>query len=57
MNNLILNLRKALIQYEECVDVDAAKHIMAESIRTLSRCCKEVCEECLVMFNTMFDDE
>lgn len=57
MNNLILNLRKALVHYEECVDVDAAEHIMAESISTLSRCCEEVSEECLVILNTMFDDK
>lgn len=57
MNNLILNLRKALVHYEECVDVDVAEHIIAESIRTLSKCCKEVSEECLVIFNTMFNDE
>ena len=56
MKKLLENLKEAINLYEKCEDVCAAEHIMAESIRTLSRCCKEVSEECYVMFNTMFDD-
>ena len=46
MNELILNLRKALVQYEECVDVDAAEHIMASSLMNLNTACKKVQERC-----------
>lgn len=57
MKKLLENLKEAINLYEKCEDVCAAEHIMAESLLTLSRCCKEVSEECQVMFNTMFDDE
>ena len=55
MEKLLENLKKAIKHYEDCVDVCAAKHIMAESILMLSRCCKEVDKECQIMFETMFD--
>lgn len=57
MNKLLENLKEAIKHYEYCIDVCAAEHITAESLLSLSRCCKEVSEECQVMFNTMFDDE
>lgn len=57
MKKLLDNLKEAIKHYEDCEDVCAAEHIMAKSLLVLSRCCKEVSEECEVMFNTMFDDE
>ena len=57
MEKLLENLKKAIKHYEDCVDVCAEEWIIAESLVTLSRCCKEVSEECQVMFKTMFDDE
>lgn len=56
MEKLLENLKEAIKHYEDCVDVCAAEHIMAEAILMLSRCCKEVNKECQDMFNTMFDD-
>ena len=46
MNSLILILRKALVQYEECIDVDAAEHITAAALMNLSAACKDVRERC-----------
>ena len=46
MEHLILQLRKALIHYEECVDVDAAEHITASALMNLSAICKDVREKC-----------
>ena len=46
MERLIFELRKALVQYEECVDVDAAEHIMASALMNLSAACKDVRERC-----------
>lgn len=57
MEKLLENLKKAIKHYEDCVDVNAAEHIMAESLITLRRCCKEVDERCHVMFNAMFDND
>ena len=53
MNNLILNLRKALIHYEECVDVDAAEHITASALMNLSAACKDVRERCAQMIEAI----
>ena len=55
MKKLLENLKEAIKHYEDCVDVDAAEHIMAESIMQLGRCCREVDKECEVMYKTMFD--
>lgn len=57
MKKLLDNLKDAIKHYEDCVDVCAAEHIMAESLRTLNKCCKEVSEECEVRYNTMLDDD
>ena len=46
MNNLILQLRKALVHYEECVDVCAAEHIMMDALMALSKKCRAVAFEC-----------
>lgn len=53
MNNLILNLRKALVHYEECIDVDAAEHITASALMKLSEACKKIQEECDKMIEIM----
>ena len=55
MKKLLENLKEAIKHYEECEDVCAAEHIMAESIMQLGRCCREVNEECQVMLETVFD--
>ena len=57
MNKLLENLKEAINLYEKCEDVCAAEHIMAESIMTLGRCCREVNTECQNMLNSMFDNE
>lgn len=46
MNNLILQLRKALVHYEECVDVCAAEHIMMDALKALSNKCRVVAYDC-----------
>ena len=53
MNKLILNLRKALVHYEECVDVDAAEHITASALMNLSIACKNVQERCTQMIEVI----
>lgn len=55
MKQLLENLKEALKHYENCEDVCAAEHIMAESIMTLGRCCREVNTECQNMLDSMFD--
>lgn len=55
MEKLLENLKEAIKHYEDCVDVCAAEHIMAESIMQLGRCCREVNDECQNMLNSMFD--
>lgn len=57
MKKLLENLKEAIKHCEDCVDVCAAEHIMAESLISLSRCCKTVDEECQRMINNMFDDK
>ena len=37
MNDLILKLRKALVHYEDCVDVCAAEHIMMDALMALNK--------------------
>lgn len=46
MENLILQLRKALVHYEECVDVCAAEHIMMNALIALNDKCRVVASEC-----------
>lgn len=45
MERLIFELRKALIQYEECVDVGAAEHIVGGSLANLSKCLRHLQHE------------
>lgn len=42
MEHLILQLRKALVSYEECVDVCAAEHITANALLNLTNKCNDV---------------
>ena len=46
MKNIILQLRKALVHYEECVDVYAAEHIMMDALIALNNKCRDVAFEC-----------
>lgn len=57
MNNLILRLRKALVHYEECVDVRAAEHIMMDALMALNKKCREVAFECNKQIEAMLKEE
>lgn len=46
MEHLILQLRKALVHYEECIDVNAAGQITASALMDLSAACENLQEEC-----------
>lgn len=46
MNNLILQLRKALVHYEECEDVCAAEHIMMDALMQLKHRCYALATQC-----------
>ena len=45
MEHKILALRKALVHYEECVDVDAAEHIIGGSLANLNKCLRNLQHE------------
>ena len=53
MNKLILNLRRALVHYEECIDVDAAGQITASALMKLSVVCEDVQKECNKMIEAI----
>lgn len=57
MNNFILQLRKALVHYEECVDVDAAEQIMMDALITLSNKCRDVAFECNKQIEAMLKED
>lgn len=57
MNNLILQLRKALVHYEECVDVCAAEHIMMNALIALNNKCHEVAVECNKQIEAMLKED
>lgn len=57
MNNLILRLRKALVHYEECVDVCAAEHIMMDALIALNKKCREVAYECDKQIEAILKEE
>lgn len=42
MEQEILKLRKALVHYEECIDVNAAEHIMIGALMDIINECKEI---------------
>ena len=57
MNNLILQLRKALVHYEECVDVCAAEHIMMAALESLNNKCRDVAFECDKQLEAMLKED
>lgn len=57
MNDLILKLRKALVHYEECVDVCAAEHIMMDALMSLNNKCRDVAFECGKQIEAMLKEE
>lgn len=57
MNNLILRLRKALVHYEECVDVGAAEHIMMDALMALNKKCRDVAFECGKQLETRLKED
>lgn len=57
MNNLILQLRKALVHYEECVDVCAAEHIMMNALIALNNKCRDVAFECNKQIEAMLKED
>lgn len=44
MEQEILKLRKALVHYEECVDVCTAEHILAEALTDIVNKCNKLAE-------------
>ena len=46
MNDLILQLRKALVHYEECADVCAAERIMMDALMQLNHRCYALATQC-----------
>lgn len=57
MNNLILQLRKALVHYEECVDVCAAEHIMMDALKALRDKCHVVAYNCDKQLEAMLKED
>lgn len=53
MERLIFKLRRALIQYEECVDVDAAEHIIGKSLIDLQNAAYAVANEASKMLSNL----
>jgi len=57
MNNIILQLRRALVHYEECVDVCAAEHIMLDALMALNKKCRKVAFECDKQIESMLNED
>lgn len=57
MNNLILQLRRALVHYEECVDVCAAESIMMAALESLNNKCRDVAFECDKQLEAMLKED
>ena len=57
MNNLILQLRKAMVLYEECVDVCAAESIMMAALESLNNKCRDVAFECDKQLEAMLKED
>ena len=57
MKDLILQLRKALVHYEECVDVCAAESIMMDALMALNNKCREVAFECGKQIEAMLKED
>ena len=57
MKNIILQLRRALVHYEECVDVCAAEHIMMDALIALNNKCRDVAFECNKQIESMLKED
>ena len=57
MNNLILQLRKALAHYEDCVDVCAAEHIMMDALMQLKHRCYALATQCNDQLAAMLNED
>lgn len=57
MNNLILQLRKALVHYEDCVDVGAAESIMMDALFELNKKCRIIAFECSKQLEVMLKED
>lgn len=57
MNNLIFQLRKAQVHYEDCVDVCAAEHIMMDALIALNNTCRDVAFECNKQIEAMLKED
>ena len=57
MNDLILKLRKALVHYEDCVDVCAAEHIMMDALIQLKHRCYALATECNDQLGAMLKED
>ena len=57
MNDLILKLRKALVHYEECMDICAAEHIMMDALMSLRNKCRDVAYECDKQLEAMLKED
>lgn len=53
MKHLIFQLRRALIHYEKCVDVDAAEHITGKSLIDLQNAAYNVANEASKMLSKL----
>lgn len=53
MNDLILNLRRALADYEICVNTDAAEHVTGKCLINLQNTAYAVAKEASKMLNEM----
>ena len=53
MEHLIVQLRKALVHYEECIDVDAAEHITGKSLIDLQNAAYAVANEASKMLSQL----
>lgn len=53
MEQEILKLRKALVHYEECVDVDAAEHILGEALTNIVNKCNELAKIASEIMNNL----
>lgn len=53
MEHLILQLRKALVHYEECIDVNATEYITGKFLKDLQNAAYAVANEASKMLSKM----
>lgn len=56
MEKLLKNLKEAIKYYEDCVNNDVVKPVLADSLITLGCCCQELDKKCQAMFNAILND-